>query len=137
MSSGDVVYRTALKEAGLNASADVTIDQLSTPTAVIDAVKSGKDDVGIIWLPYQYVAEDQGLTIVSFGDQYYPGHPCCRFTVVNTTLAQNKDVYVRLEKALIESYHFVKTNPNETVKDVKKYAEFDDDVSGGSDQSHG
>lgn len=128
MSSGDVVYRTALKEAGLNASTDVTIDQLSTPAAVIEAVKGGKDDIGIIWLPYQYVAEDQGLTIVSFGDQYYPGHPCCRFTVVNTTLVQNKDVYVRLEKALIESYHFVKTNQSETVADVKKYADFNDSV---------
>ncbi len=128
MSTGDVVYRSALKDAGLNWSTDVNIQELKTPAAVMDAVKSGKADIGILWLPYQQMAELQGFTILSYGDQFYPGHPCCRFALFNTTLAQNRDAYVRFEKSLIEAYHFIKTNPNQTVTDVGKFVDFNQSV---------
>jgi NitT/TauT family transport system substrate-binding protein len=128
MSTGDVVYRSAMLDAGLNLSTDVTIQELKTPQDVMDAVKSGKADIGIVWLPYQQVAGTQGLAVINYGDEFYAGHPCCRFTVTNTTLENDRSTYVRFEKALIEAYHFVKTNPNQTVADVKKYAQFNDSV---------
>lgn len=128
MSTGDVVYRSAMQEAGLNWSKDVTIQELKSPSDVLDAVKSGKVDIGIVWLPYQQVAETQGLKIVSYGDQYHPDHPCCRFATMNSTLNGDRDSYVRFEKALIEAYHFVKTNETGTVSDVSKYAKFNESV---------
>ncbi len=128
MSTGDVVFRNALYEAGINWSKDVTIQELKSPSVVLDAVKTGKVDVGIVWLPYQQVAETQGLKIVQYGDTFYPNHPCCRFVVTSSTLAQDRDTYVKFEKALIKAYDFVKNHPQETVADVKKYADFDTQV---------
>lgn len=128
MSTGDVVFRNALHDAGLNWSTDVTIQELKTPSIVLDAVKTGKVDVGIVWLPYQQVAETQGLQIVQFSDSYYPGHPCCRFVVTSSALTQDKDTYVKFEKALIEAYHYIKTNPKESVDDVSKYVDFDKNI---------
>ena len=77
-----------LHDAGINWSTDVTIQELKSPSIVVDAVKTGKVDAGIVWLPYQQVAEAQGLKIVQYSDSYYPGHPCCRF--VATTIHLGK-----------------------------------------------
>jgi len=111
MSTGDVVFRNALHDAGINWSTDVTIQELKSPSIVLDAVKTGKVDAGIVWLPYQQVAEAQGLKIVQYSDSYYPGHPCCRFVVTTDTLKQDKDTYIKFEKALIKAYDYIKTNP--------------------------
>lgn len=128
MSTGDVVFRSALYDAGLNWSKDVTIQELKSPSVVLDAVKTGKVDIGIVWLPYQQVAETQGLKIVQYGDSFYPNHPCCRFVVTTSTLEKNKDTYVKFEKALIEAYHYIKTNPQESVDAVSKYVDFNKNV---------
>ncbi|HWQ19725.1 MAG TPA: ABC transporter substrate-binding protein, partial [Methanotrichaceae archaeon] len=128
MSTGDVVFRSALHDAGLNWSKDVTIQELKSPSIVLDAVKTGKVDIGIVWLPYQQVAETQGLKIVQYGDSFYPNHPCCRFVVKSSTLEQDKDTYVKFEKALIEAYHYIKTNPQESVDAASKYVDFNKNV---------
>ena len=128
MSTGDVVFRNALHDAGINWSTDVTIQELKSPSIVLDAVKTGKVDAGIVWLPYQQVAEAQGLKIVQYSDSYYPGHPCCRFVVTTDTLKQDKDTYIKFEKALIRAYDYIKTNPDESVNDVAKNVDFDKTV---------
>lgn len=125
MSTGDVVFRNALYDAGIDWSKDVTIQELKTPSTVLDAVKTGKVDVGIVWLPYQQVAESQGLKIVQYGDTFYPDHPCCRFVVTASTLQNDRDSFVKFEKALIEAYDYIKTNPDQSVADVQKYVDFD------------
>jgi NitT/TauT family transport system substrate-binding protein len=106
----------------------VTIQELKSPSIVVDAVKSGKVDAGIVWLPYQQVAEAQGLKIVQYSDSYYPGHPCCRFVVTTDTLKQDRDTYIKFEKALIKAYDYIKTNPDESVNDVAKNVGFDKTV---------
>ncbi len=128
MSTGDVIFRNALHDAGIDWSTDVTIQELKTPSIVLDAVKTGKVDVGIVWLPYQQIAETQGLQIVQYSDSYYPGHPCCRFVVATESLDQDRDTLVKFEKALIKAYHYIKTNPDESVEDVQKYVDFDKTV---------
>jgi NitT/TauT family transport system substrate-binding protein len=128
MSTGDVVYRSALKAAGINATTETNIQELLTPQAVMDAVTSGKADIGIVWLPYQQLAPQQGLGIINYGDQFYPGHPCCRYVVSNTTLQLGRDSLVRFEKAIIEADAFVANNKEKTVADVSKYAKFNNSV---------
>ncbi|HEY3274115.1 MAG TPA: ABC transporter substrate-binding protein [Methanocella sp.] len=128
MSTGDVVYRSALKAAGINATTETNIQELLTPQAVMDAVTSGKADIGIVWLPYQQLAPQQGLSIINYGDQFYPGHPCCRYVVSNTTLQLGRDSLVRFEKAIIEADAFVANNKDKTITDVSKYAKFNNSV---------
>jgi len=128
MSTGDVVFRNAINDAGLDWSKDVTIQELKSPSIVMDAVKTGKADVGIVWLPYQQIAETQGLKVVQYGDTFYPNHPCCRFVVTAEMLNADRDTLVRFEKALIKAYDFIKTNPDQSVADVQKYVDFDKTV---------
>lgn len=125
MSTGDVVFRNALHDAGIDWSKDVTIQELKSPSIVMDAVKTGKADIGIVWLPYQQIAETQGLKVVQYGDTFSPNHPCCRFVVTAATLDADRDTLVKFEKALIKAYDYIKTNPDESIADVQKYVDFD------------
>lgn len=128
MSTGDVVFRNAMHDAGIDWSKDVTIQELKSPSIVMDAVKTGKADIGIVWLPYQQIAETQGLKVVQYGDTFSPNHPCCRFVVTAATLDADRDTLVKFEKALIKAYDYIKTNPDESVADVQKYVDFDKTV---------
>ncbi|MDD4579465.1 MAG: ABC transporter substrate-binding protein [Methanothrix sp.] len=128
MSTGDVVFRNAMHEAGIDWEKDVTIQELKSPSIVMDAVKTGKADVGIVWLPYQQIAETQGLKVILNSDTFSPEHPCCRFVVSTATLDSDRDSLVKFETALIQAYDYIKTNPDESVEDVQKYVDFDKTV---------
>jgi NitT/TauT family transport system substrate-binding protein len=121
--SGDIHFRGALQGAGLDLTKDVTIQELATPTAVIEALKSGKVDAGILWTPYTETAPQQGLVLLWYTDQYYPRHPCCRIAVLTDQLNTNRDSFVSYEKALIQAYDFTKSNPDQTLEDVAKYVQ--------------
>ena len=119
--SGDIHFRGALQNAGLDLKKDVTIQELASPAAVIEALKSGKVDAGVLWTPFTETAPSQGLVLLWYTDNYYPLHPCCRIAVLTDNLKQNRDSFVSYEKALIEAYSFTKTNPEGTLDDDLKY----------------
>lgn len=126
-STGDVVWRAALKNAGVNESS-INIVEYKTPGDVIQAVKSGKADAGIVWPPFEYTAQQQNLSIVKYSNDYIPNLPCCRVTLQTSTLKENPDKWVRYEEALIKAYDFYKTNPDESVNITAKYVTMDKSV---------
>jgi len=125
MSSGDTVYRAALAKAGVDWKNDVTFLELSSPDAILEAVKSGKADGGIVWIPFEILAQKQGLAIASYSYQYYDNHPCCRIVLKTETLNEDRDTYVKFEKGLIRAYKFFSENQNESVDDIQKYVNVD------------
>jgi len=137
LSTGDVHFRGALQNAGLNLTKDLTIQELATPTAVIEALKSGKVDAGVIWTPYTETAPQQGLSLLWYTDQYYPKHPCCRIAVLTDNLNTNRGTFVNYEKALIQAYDFTQTNPDQTLNDVAKYVQINKtDLKNAIDSPH-
>ncbi len=128
MSNGDLIYKAALKKAGIDWKKDVTFLELGSPNAVLEAVKTGKADGGIIWIPYEILAQKQGLAIASYSYQYYDNHPCCRIALKTETLNEDRDTYVKFEKGLIKAYKFFSENQNESVDDIQKYVNVDKDV---------
>ncbi|MDD1693173.1 MAG: ABC transporter substrate-binding protein [Methanoregula sp.] len=124
-STGDIHFRDALTQAGLDLKKDITIQELASPSAVLEAVKAGKVDAGMVWTPFMELAENQGLKVVLYTGDFYPKHPCCRIAVLTDELKTNRDSYVRFEKALIESYKWLKENPEASVDVVGKYVNVD------------
>lgn len=80
MSTGDVVYRYGLTQAGLTygpegSGADVTLVELDSAAVVIEAVKKGEVDCGGVWIPHLANAASQGLSIAMLSGEVILNHP--------------------------------------------------------------
>lgn len=124
LASGDAVLRGALHDAGLDWKKDVQIFELKNPPAVLEAVKTGQVDAGVIWGPHDLRAEDQGLKIVARSRTLQPGHPCCRLTVTAQRL-QEHATWVHLLRAILRAEKFAGEDRARTVDAIVKYLKLD------------
>ncbi|MDR1396514.1 MAG: ABC transporter substrate-binding protein [Desulfarculales bacterium] len=129
MASGDAVLRGALLEAGLSWKDDLEIFELKSPGAVIEAIKNGQVDAGMVWGPHDVAALAQGLKIVLISDDMYPGHPCCRLAVTGEEYEQDLDKWKRFLRALLKAERYAFTggvaHQRQVVEDISKYAPLD------------
>lgn len=125
LATGDAVWRSAMTKAGIDWKSQVTIQELDSPTAVLEAVKKGTVDAGLIWTPFGEMAEQQGLKIVTWSSEYMDGHVCCRVVAMADKLASNQEAYVRFIRANIRAYDFYLNNQDATVDIVNKYVKLD------------
>ena len=128
MSTGDVLFRSGLIEAGLEINKDVTIVELDSPATIIEAVKKGEIDAGGVWIPHIKNSELQGLKVAMLSGEVIPMHPCARQVSMTNTLIENKDTYERLSRALIRAYKFYEENHEETVDIMLDYIKIDRDI---------
>lgn len=125
LATGDAVWRSALSKAGIDWKTQVTIQELDSPSAVLEAVKKGAVDAGLVWVPFSEMAEQQGLKIATWSAQYMDGHVCCRVVALADKLKTNREAYVRLSRAHIRAYDFYLTNQDATIDIISKYVKLD------------
>jgi NitT/TauT family transport system substrate-binding protein len=124
--------RGALHNAGLSWKTDVEIVELKSPVAVIEAVKGGDAEVGVVWGPLDLQAKKQGLRVVLTSRDLLPGHPCCRIAVTGENFnAKGAEVWKRFLRAVLKAERFARgseANQQETVDIILKYAPLDRDI---------
>ena len=100
---------------------------MESPAAVLEAVKKGSVDAGVVWTPYRKIAEDQGLKIVQFSSEVsnMDNHPCCRQAALTERIKENPEKYEKFMAALIKAYKFYVTNKDETLDILSKYVKID------------
>jgi len=127
LSTGDAVFRGALFREGINWKTDLQIFELKNPPAVIEAVKSGQVDAGVIWGPFDLLAEKEGLKNVIRSRALSPGHPCCRIVLMAPTLNQKRDTFVKYLRAILRAEKFSRNpkNKSATVDAIAKYVKID------------
>lgn len=125
LATGDAVLRGALNDAGINWKTDLQIFELKNPPAVLESVKSGQVDAGVIWGPHDLRAEEQGLKVVIRSGSLQPGHPCCRLTVHAQDARTRPQVWVHFVRAILRAEKFASDNHQKTVDDIGKYLKLD------------
>jgi NitT/TauT family transport system substrate-binding protein len=129
LSTGDVIFKGALKKAGIDWKKDITFVELGSPTAVVEAVKKGVVDAGLLWPPHFSLAEKHsGLKVAHYLEEFYPKYTCCRIVAPTAKLNADKETYRRFLAALIRAYRFYKTNPEETIQIYTKALKIDEDI---------
>ncbi len=121
MATGDVVLRWALKKAGLDWRTDVKLFELRNPPAVVEAVKNGQVDAGVVWGPVDLSAVEQGLKIVMSSYSLYPGHPCCRLTVQTAALKAHPQRWQRFMRAILLAEKYAREHREDTIRIIGKY----------------
>ena len=127
MASGDAVLRGALTDANVDWKSDVQIFELKNPPAVIEAVKSGQVDAGLVWGPHDLRAEEQGLKIVIRSSDLQPGHPCCRLVITRKN-HDDQETWNRFLRAILRAEKFAAQNRQETIDAIQKYVKLDRDL---------
>jgi NitT/TauT family transport system substrate-binding protein len=129
LSTGDVIFRGALKKAGIDIKKDLTYVELGSAAAVVEAVKKGSVDAGLVWPPHFSLAvKNHGLKVAHYIEEFYPDYTCCRIVVHTDKLNADRETYKKFLTALIRAYRFYKTNPDETVKVYTKALKIDEDI---------
>jgi len=124
LASGDAVLRGALHDAGLDWKNDLQIFELKNPPAVLEAVKTGQVDAGVVWGPHDLRAEDQGLHVVARSRTLQPGHPCCRITVAAARLKERR-TWVKLLRAVLRAEKLAREDRPHAVDAIVKYLKLD------------
>lgn len=124
LATGDAVLRGALHDAGIDWKKDVEIFELKNPPAVLEALKTGQVDAGVIWGPHDLRAEEQGLHIVARSNTLQPGHPCCRLAVRAEQL-EERATWVKLVRAILRAEKFAREDHPRTVDAIVKYLKLD------------
>lgn len=75
MSTGDVLFRTGLIEAGLEINKDVKIVELDSAASIIEAIKKDEIDAGGVWIPHIKNSELQGLKVAMYSGEVLKMHP--------------------------------------------------------------
>ena len=125
LATGDVVFRAALHDVGLDWKKDLTIKEFDSPAAVLEAIKKGSLDAGLLWVPYLTMAEKQGLKVVKYSGEVIKGHTCCRQVALTATLKDRQADFEHFLTALLRAYKFYLTDKNGTVDAVAKYVTID------------
>jgi len=130
LATGDVAFRSALSVAGVDWKNEVTIKEMESPAAVLELVKKGDADAGVVWTPFRKMAEDQGLKILFYTGDFHNlvGHPCCRQIAVTEKLKQREQDYRNFLVSLIQAYDFYKTHKEESIDILSKYVKVDRDI---------
>lgn len=125
LATGDAVVRGALARAGLDWRKDLQLFELKSPPAVIEAVKSGEVDAGVIWDPHDQRAEEMGLKIIVRSHDLQPGHPCCRLVVTSDYATKNPEIIEKFITALLVAEKFGHGHKKETVEIIANRLKLD------------
>jgi len=129
LSTGDVIFRGALKKAGIDPYKDLEIIEFGGQSAVVEAVRKGEVDAGIVFSPHFSLAKQKyGLEVSNYIADFQPGYTCCRLIANTDDLGKKRDIYRRYLIAEIRAYKFYRENPEETVAIFAKAFKLDPEL---------
>lgn len=130
LQTGDVVWRSAIHEAGLDWKKDLEIVEMQSANDVIVAVNQGEVDAGVVWVPFVEKAKQEGLEIVAYSNEYMENHVCGRVIANPKKFEENPDIYVAFMEAMIKAERFLhdEANKEKAVEDVAAFIDVDKEI---------
>ncbi|MBO2536881.1 ABC transporter substrate-binding protein [Rummeliibacillus suwonensis] len=127
MFTSDIVFRSALSEAGIDWKKDLKIIEFKTGGDLLQALSSGKVDVAVSAGSTFKMAQESGLVPIAWSNDLNPTHVCCRIVTQSEYLkVDGGEAYKRFLKALIRAERVKNEQPQIAVAAAKKYYKFDD-----------
>ena len=128
--TGDIIWREAFEQAGLEVGKDVELVSVESGTAAYTALNNANIDGASVYSPFRAMAVNEGYVILKYTGEVdgLSDHPCCRNVASNSAIETNPDLYKSYLKALIKAYKFYKQNEDKTVEDIVKYLNTDAEI---------
>lgn len=128
----DAELQLLLKNANIEigeGSDKVNIVYFDSQKDAYAALQNATIDAASVYSPYASLAKEQGYNVVYYcsEEEALKNQPCCRQVASTASLNSNPNTYNAFERALIKAYKFSQENQDETIKDVKKYIDIDEE----------
>ena len=129
----DAELQILLKDKGIEIGEGedkVNIVYFDSQKDAYNALQNDTIDAVSAYSPYTSLAESQGYKIVyrCSEEPLLKNQPCCRQVAATAALSKYPNSYNAFERALIKAYKFTQENKEQTVKDVKKYIDIDEEL---------
>ncbi len=118
METGHMVLKGLLREAGV----DAEFIYLESSQAIVEAVKKGEVDIGMVNSGYGYVAEQSGAYVAFQVGDFESDFPCCRQTTSRTAVSEKRDALVKFETALLRAYEVYLNDRETTIEALVEYS---------------
>lgn len=126
MFTSDIVFRSALSEAGIDWKKDLDIVEFKTGGDLLQAIISGKVDVAVSAGSHYKQATESGLAVISWSNDLNPTHVCCRVVTRSELLSTDDgEAYKRFLKALIRAERVKNDYPEKAVKAAQQHLKLD------------
>jgi NitT/TauT family transport system substrate-binding protein len=129
--STDTYARAVLRRYKLTPSRDVKIIALGGGTNRIAAMETGAVDAALIEAPYNVMLERKGFSKILFVGDLIPS-PLAGFGTRLEKIQKQPDEIQRLVRATLRGINVAKTNKQETVRSIMKWAGMDQGLAEGS-----
>ncbi len=129
----DAELQILLKDKGIGIGEGedkVNIVYFDSQKDAYNALQNDSIDAVSAYSPYTSLAESQGYKIVyrCSEEKLLENQPCCRQVASTAALSKYPNSYKAFERALIKAYKFTQENHEQTIKDVKKYIDIEEDL---------
>lgn len=99
----DVVLKGILYDAGFDINKDVTFVEYKKNTDVLQAVANGEVEFGATATGHQLIAQDLGLEVKMWPDEYWENHSCCRMFGTTEWVGENEEALYRMLRAYLRA----------------------------------
>ena len=121
----DSLTRYILRKAGINPEKDVKILQSGRSATIFAALKSGKLDVGIVSIPWNFRAAEEGLVrLLNQRDDIAPDYPSHIVYAKEDFIAKNPNTIKAYLRATGKAMEWIKDNMDEAAKLLSKELKF-------------
>jgi ABC-type nitrate/sulfonate/bicarbonate transport system substrate-binding protein len=129
--SSDTLARAVLRRYKLDPNRDVKILALGGGTNRIAAMKTGAVDAALIEAPYNVMLEREGFRKILFVGDLIPS-PLAGFGTTLERIRKQPDEVQQLVRATLRGIQYAKTNKQESVRAIMKWADLDQAFAEGS-----
>ena len=128
LSVPDIVFRSALEQAGLDMEKDVEIIEFKTMANLIEAVAAGKVEVAFAGSGFLTKAAASGLAPVMWSNDVQPGHVCCRAVTRGDYSEEQTIAYKKFLKGLIQAERIKSETPEKALEASRERFKLDDET---------
>ena len=129
--SSDTLGRAVLRRYKLDPNRDVKILALGGGTNRVAAMKAGAVDAALIEAPYNVMLEREGFRKILFVGDVIPS-PLAGFGTTLERIRKHPDEIQRLVRATLRGIQYAKSNRQESVRAIMKWADMDQTFAEGS-----
>jgi NitT/TauT family transport system substrate-binding protein len=121
----DSLTRYVLRKGGLNPEKDVKILQSGRNPTILAALQSGRLDVGILSIPWNFRATEEGMVrLMNQRDDIAPDYPTHIVYAKEDFIAKNPNLIKAYLRATGKAMDWIKANPDEAATLMSKELKF-------------